>query len=74
MVSKIPIKGRISDIFEKNCPKAMKAVNIGAVLNVLLKQMPDWQDQEKKQEGVHIVANTALYYMKAIELMLAEGQ
>lgn len=37
MISKIPIKGRISEIFEQNCPKAMKVVNIGAVLNVLLK-------------------------------------
>ena len=74
MISKIPIKGRISKVFEQNSPKAMKVVNIEAVLNVLLKQMPDWEDQEKIREGVRIVANTAVYYMNAIELMLAEGQ
>ena len=71
MIKKFPVNKKLKEKLTYSYPHAMDKVDIGVVLNTLLSQLPQPKEVNKEiiNEYMRIVANTAIFYLRSLQIL-----
>lgn len=71
MIKKFPVNKKLKEKLTQSYPHVMDKVDIGIVLNTLLSQLPQPKEVNKEiiNEYMRIVANTAIFYLRSLQIL-----
>ena len=71
MIKKFPVNKKLKEKLTQSYPHAMDKIDIGVVLNTLLSQLPQPKEVDKEiiNEYMRIVANTAIFYLRSLQIL-----
>ena len=71
MIKKFPVNKKLKERLTQSYPHAMDKIDIGVVLNTLLSQLPQPKEVNKEiiNEYMRIVANTAIFYLRSLQIL-----